>query len=440
MIWFITFIIILLLIAINAFYVAAEFSSVSTRPSRLVEEIEAGNTAAKHLLETIEDAGKLDTYIATCQVGITISSLTLGFYGQAQLAGVIAPLLEEVGLASPLAAHSSSAAIILIVLSIFQVLLGELVPKNIAIQYPERFGLATLRIMTWSVAAFKPLIWLFNGSGILVMKLAGIDMTEGHAHIHSPEEIGMLMHESLSGGLLEKDEYELLRNALDMTDSILHEVMIPRTKMLAAGRDTSKGELVELLAESPYSRVVIYGTSIDDVVGVVHIKDLLCLTDEDISGVIRPVQFFLKSEETKPVFARLQRQRLQMGVVMDEFGGTAGIVTIEDLVEEIFGEIQDEFDQAERITSQYRGNFLLLDASNRIDEINAEYDLNLPSEDAQTIGGLLLEVSGTIPKTGDQISIGEHEFRVERVKNNHIELVSVRMPNRRAQEGGEGTA
>ncbi|MDH3944781.1 MAG: hypothetical protein OEV06_11865, partial [Anaerolineae bacterium] len=226
----------------------------------------------------------------------------------------------------------------------------------------------------------------------------------------------------------------------DMTDSILHEVMIPRTKMLAAGRETSKGELVELLAESPYSRVVIYGTSIDDVVGVVHIKDLLCLTDEDISGVIRPVQFFLKSEETKPVFARLQRQRLQMGVVMDEFGGTAGIVTIEDLVEEIFGEIQDEFDQAERITSQYRGNFLLLDASNRIDEINAEYDLNLPSEDAQTIGGLLLEVSGTIPKTGDQISIGEHEFRVERVKNNHIELVSVRMPNRRAQEGGEGTA
>lgn len=344
MIWVITFLIIAVLIAANALYVVAEFSSVSARPARLSGEAEQGNRLAAQLLETIEDSRKLDTYIATCQVGITISSLALGFYGQAQLAVVVAPLLERVGIASGLAAQSLSATVVLALLSIFQILLGELVPKNIAIQYPERLAMLTARPMQWSIAAFKPLIWLFNGSGQVIMRALGLINASEHTHVHAPEEIAMLVDESRTGGVLPLDEYRLLRNTLNLARAKIQQVMIPKESMLTAPSTISGNELLEILAESQFSRAPIYRNSIDTIVGAVHIKELLCADKRDIEDVIRPVLYVHESMDATTVFTALQRKHFQIAIVVDEFGATVGMVTVEDLVEEIFGEIEDEFD------------------------------------------------------------------------------------------------
>lgn len=340
----ITFLVLALLIAINALYVMAEFASVTARPSRLAGRVNKGNKLAAKMLATIEDTVKLDTYIATCQVGITISSLALGFYGQAQLAGMVAPLLASAGIVSELAAQSVSATLVLIVLSIFQVLLGELVPKNISIQYPERLALLTARPMQWSIALFKPLIWVFNGSGRLIMRMFRLQTNSEHARVHAPDEIALLVDESRSGGILQRYEYQLLRNTLRLARTQIHEVMTPADKMLTAASATKATELLNTLAESQYSRVLIYKDSREAIIGAVHIKELLCLKEDDIEKVIRPVLFVHERMQAKTVFSALQQKRYQMAIVMDESGRTKGMVTIEDLVEEIFGEIEDEFD------------------------------------------------------------------------------------------------
>ncbi|MEK6255859.1 MAG: hemolysin family protein [Chloroflexota bacterium] len=346
MTWITTFLIITLLIAVNALYVVAEFASVSARPSRLSGMIEKSeNKLASQLLETIENPIKLDRYIATCQVGITLSSLGLGFYGQAQLAGVIAPVLTQIGMASPVVANSISATVVLILLSIFQVILGELVPKNIAIQYPERLALLTLQPMKWSISLFNPLIWIFNGSGNFLMRLFRIDFSSEHSHVHAPEEIALLVDESRSGGILQVGEYNLLKNTLALGREQIKDIMVPRDELLAAPSDISVDDLLDLLSSSKFSRAPIYDDSIDKIIGAVHLKELICRKEEKLEMQIRPVLYVHESMQAKMVLSSLQRKRFQVAIIVDEFGVTTGMVTIEDLVEEIFGEIEDEFDQ-----------------------------------------------------------------------------------------------
>ena len=349
MIWITTFLIIALLIAINALYVVAEFASVSARPSRLSGMIaESGNKQALQLLETIESPSKLDAYIATCQVGITLSSLALGFYGQGQLSVVVAPILAEMGLVSPVAAASISATVVLILLSILQVLLGELVPKNISIQYPERLALLTLLPMKWSVVLFKPLITLFNGSGKLLMRLFRVEFASEHSHVHAPEEIALLVDESKSGGILQPGEYSLLKNTLALGREQISNVMVPKAELLAASKDKTVSEMLDLLSNSKFSRAPIYEGSIDKIIGAVHLKELICHQDEELKNHIHPVLYVHETMQAKMVLAALQRKRFQVAIIVDEFAVTIGMVTIEDLVEEIFGEIEDEFDQIQR--------------------------------------------------------------------------------------------
>ena len=431
MFWFSIFLIVLILIFANALYVTAEFATVSSRRSRLSQLAAEGQSQAAKLLDIVDDAHKLDTYVATCQVGITVSSLILGFYSQDRIAAAVIPLLSRLGSVSEALAESIGATAVLLFFTILQVLLGELVPKNIAMQYPERLAMFMMLPMRWSITLFAPLIWLFNGSGHLLMRLFRMQTVSEHAHVHSPEEIAMLVEESGAGGVLEKEEYRLLRNTLQMHDSVVRQVMIPRTQMLAAPCDTPCHELLAMLAESSYSRLPLYEESTDNIVGAIHLRDLLCMGPQscadDVKRIMHPVHYIPETMRTQEVLSLLQRQHLHLAVVLDEYGGTAGIVTIEDLLEEIFGEMQDEFDMSAVPSIQVAtGNWVWIRGDTPIEDVAALLDLRLPAnEDVDTIGGLVLDAFGQVPKTNDEVEIAGIRFRVVKMAGQWVNVVGL---------------
>ena len=426
-----------LLIGINALYVAAEFSTVSTRRSRLAQLASDGNSLAKSLQPIVENPLLLDRYIATCQLGITISSLLLGFYAQSGAAAYLEPQLVRLGVFSAMAAQSITATGLLLVYTVLQAVLGELVPKNIGIQAPERLALITSVPTRWSMSLFRPLIWFFNGSGVFLMRLFGLSVDAEHTHVHAPEEILMLVEESEAGGLLHQEERRLLANTLHMREMLVRQVMIPRTRLLVASVDEPGDSLLSHLAASSYSRLPLYEGSIDNIVGVVHLKDLLCLlqlTDQrDVRAVMRPVLFVPETMRVEQVLAQLQRDHYYVAVVMDEFGGTSGMVTLKDLVEEIFGEFKDEFDLPVPKYRLTEDSLLRVRGDVSIWDMNNWLDLLLAHDDVDTVGGLVLAELGRLPEPGDEVMVQGIRFRVEAMDGNAINVVSLALNAEQAQ-------
>ena len=425
----VTFAVLAALLFLNSLYVAAEFAALSSRPSRLAQLADDGNRVARTLLHVVEDPKRLDVTIAACQLGITVTSLVIGFYAQSALSGTVAPWLQRLGVATPAAAQSLSTTVILLALTSFQVVVGELGPKNIAVQSPERVAMATAAPLRWSVILFRPLIWLFNGSGQLVLRLLGVNPVREHGHIHTTDEIAILVEESGAGGVLDRQERRLIENTLWMRRSSVRQIMAPRTRVLAAPVDTPCDELFSLLAGSYFSRLPLYSGNIDNVVGVVHLKDLLCLQAEagacDVRTVMAPALFIPESMPADDAFALLQRQRYHVAIVLDEYGGTAGIVTLEDLIEEIFGEVQDEFDQEVPLYRILPNSRVLLRGDWLIDDLNELLDLRLPSDEADTIGGLALNTLGHVAEVGETVDIGGVTLRVERMEGKAVAAVSL---------------
>ena len=299
--------IIFILIAFNALYVLSEFSTVSARRARVAQIAESGNKNAAYILSIIESPQKLDAYVATSQVGITLSSLILGFVGQGQLADYLAPLFANFGNFSEAAAQSISAIVILFFLSLFQVLLGELVPKNIGIQEPERFAILTSQPLRWSSWLFAPLIWLFNGSGILLMRLFRIEHSGEHGHIHSPEEIALLVEESGEGGAISHEEQRLLSNTLRMREAMVKQVMISRANMLSIPDTLTVEQAFLIISDSPYSRLPVYHETIDRITHIIHLRDLFCVLRKDqhqasLEKYLRQLHLVPEFDESKRCF------------------------------------------------------------------------------------------------------------------------------------------
>src|SRR5688572_13647040 len=261
-----------LLILANALYVAAEFGAVSVRKSKLQQLAEEGHRIAKRLLPIVEDPEELDRYIAASQIGITLASLILGAYGQAQLAPIVAPLFEGLGGMKAATAQSVSAAIMLVSLSVAQIILGEPVPKSLALQFPNQTTFATAIPVAWSLRIYRPFIWLLNGSGLAILKLFGVG--HSHRHVHSPEEIEMLIAESTEGGILEPEERKRLKKALELGARRARDVMVPAERMVSIDVDAPVEELFKLAAQSPFTRLPVRKGTIDSVVGIVHTKDV----------------------------------------------------------------------------------------------------------------------------------------------------------------------
>ncbi len=420
---------IIILLLINALYVAAEFATVSSRRSRLLQLKEEGNRLAGVILPIVEDPHQLDTYVAACQLGITVSSLVLGFYAQARLADIVAPWLLRIGSLAPAASASLAATVILLTLTFVQVIVGELVPKNIGVQYPERLAMLTALPMRWSMVLFRPLIWLFNGSGQLILRLIGVEPTAEHAHVHSPDEIAMLVKESGVGGLLDSEERRLIENTLLMRKATVRQIMAPRTRMLAASVEQSCADLFTLLADSTFSRLPLYQDNIDNIVGIVHLKDLLCAYQQagpgNVQALMSPPVFLPESMPADEAFSQFQRKRAHAAVVLDEYGGTAGIVTLEDLIEEIFGELRDEFDREAPTYRALPGNRVVIRWDWLVEDMNDLLKLDLPTEYADTIGGLVLSQLGQAPQVGDMVTVDDLALRVEQIDGKAVSAISL---------------
>lgn len=438
--WLIVASIIIFLIAVNALYVAGEFSVVSSQRSRLATMAEEGNHTAGWLLSLLRQPTELDRLVAACQLGITLSSLVLGYYGQANILRLFAPWTEHVDPTSRVALHSALSIAILLTLTGLQVLFGELIPKNIGLQYPERTAMLTASAMHWSMVLYQPLIWLFNGSSRLLLRLIGAQPVAEHAHVHSPDEIVLLVEESRAGGVLERQETRLLLNTLELRHETARRVMLPRNRMVAAPVDRSCEELLHLLAHSPFSRLPLYEEDIDHIVGFVHIRDLLKLhylrqispSDREtphlsVRSYMRPVRFVPESLPAEEVLTFMQREHQHLVIVLDEYGGTAGMITIEDLFEEIVGEFEDEFDLGVPAMELRADGHLWVRGDVAADDLADLLDVSFEIEEADTVSGLVIERLGRLPRVGEEIDVGPVRLRVEEMERTRIGRVSLEL-------------
>ncbi len=343
--------VILLLISINALYVAAEFAAVGVRHSRIRQRADEGNVLAIRLLPILSDPRKLDRYIAACQIGITISSLVLGAYGQVTLARSLATVFEQLGGLQDVAAHSTAAAVVLIGLTVLQMILGELVPKSLALQYPMQTALYTVLPMQWSLRVSSWLIAVLNGSGLAILRLLGV-RESGHRHIHSPEEIELLIAESRAGGLLEPAEHQRLSRALKLAVRPVKELMVPLQRVDAVDINMPFEDVLRRVTDSPYTRLPVYRTSLGQIVGLIHTKDIVRRSLDgagpgSVERVMRPVLTVPWTMTADQLLGLMRERHRQQAIVVDERGGPVGLVTLNDVLGEVIGDVGDEFKKGE---------------------------------------------------------------------------------------------
>lgn len=426
----ITVLTITLLVLINALYVAAEFATVSARRTRINQIASDGNLLAKQLLPILNDINRLDRYVAACQVGITATSLLLGAYGQNVLAASITPLISSLGTLAVPTAHSLSITTTLIVLTSLQMILGELLPKSIAIQYPERTSLATLIPMRWSLRLFQPLIWLFNGSGKLLLKSLGLNTDSRHSTVHSLPEIQLLAADSKEAGILTSGTYLMLRNALRLRNLTAKHIMTPNNLLVTAPDTISISRLLPICTESGFSRIPIYRENIDNIIGFVHIKDLLRMHlqgYEKTTPILREILFINETLPAADIWKTLSAKRQYIAIVLDLNDHVTGMITYEDLIEEIFGELQDEFDIDTMNISADATNRIALHADMLISDVNEYLGINLSTTSSGTIGSLVQKQVVHIPKIGDEIIVRPSliKMRIEDMEDAKVTKLSV---------------
>jgi len=414
----ITFALILVMVGFNALYVAAEFATVGSRRSRVQENAEGGSAQAQGLLNVLQDHTKLDNYVAACQVGITLSSLVAGSFGQSQLTPIFEELLGGAG--------GRTAAIILVLLLItsLQVVLGELLPKTVALRYPERLAIATLPPMRISQWLLRPLVKIFNGSAFWLMKKMGLEIDHSHSHVHSPQELASLYRASAEGGLIDSAEREMIAGALSVTSRVVREIMTPRRRLVMIEKDTPIDQALRELSTSPYSRFPVTDGG-EDVVGIVTLLDLFVANENNVSGTVADVaeEPMVVGEvfDVPPLLNTFSMEGVHAAIVVNEFGTISGLVTREDAIEEIFGEFNDEFDvEPDPITItganvSVRGDVLL-----KI--LNERFGFALPEDEIDTVGGYVWHHLGRLPVVGDEVPLITKEAKVALESDDDPEL------------------
>ncbi|HEX9895701.1 MAG TPA: hemolysin family protein [Gemmatimonadales bacterium] len=414
--------VVLALVLANAFFVAAEFALVGSRRTRLEELAQAGSRGAALARRAVEH---LDRYISATQLGITLASLALGAVGEPFLARLVEAGFD--GLPDPfdaVATHSVAVAIAFGFITLLHIVLGELVPKAMALLHPERVSewvAAPLMGFTWVMAA--P-IAVLNRTANLVLRIFRIREPTAHERVHSPEEIRMLVEQSQEGGSLGQEDARLLEGVFEFSEKTAEDVMTPRTQMVVLDADDSVETAADTIARAGRSRYPVYRETLDDVVGVVHAKDVLtALRDRPgitVRSIMRQPLFVPGTREVEDVLADMKRLKVHLALVLDEYGGTAGLVTMEDLLEEIVGPIYDEHDRpAAPVATDAR----LLDGSMSITEFNGEYDANLDDTDYTTLGGFLFGHLGRLPKPGDRVEVPPFAFEIAAMEGRRVKAV-----------------
>jgi CBS domain containing-hemolysin-like protein len=426
------------LTAINALYVAAEFALVGARRTRIAEMAADGARFARLILPVLEDHALLDRSIAASQIGITLSSLIAGFYGQAMLAPVLSPWLASVGFGFA-TAQGLATIIILAGITVFQVVFGELLPKSIALRFPERTALTMALPLSWSMWLLRPVIALLNGSAFAILRLSGITINGPSSHVHSPEELESLFQESARGGVIDAGEREMLQNIFTLENRVVRQIMVPRVRVTAIDAATPLEEALDRLSVTPHTRFPVFEETIDQVIGTVHLRDLFLANRNtpgaDLQSVMKPVRLLPESMTVSEVWEEFKRDHTSMAIIFDEYGGMAGIVTIEDILEEIFGELQDEFDREIDLYREDEQGRIHLRSDMLISAANDRLLLTLPEDGPETIGGLVLDLLERTPRVGDEVMVQQVTLRVEAIKDYSITEISLTPPNLAAGNG-----
>ncbi len=427
-----------LLVAINALYVAAEFAAVGVQRSDVAALVRRGSPLAIKLLAVIEDGVRLDRTIAACQIGITLSSLVAGAYAQATLAVDLEPWLSWTFGLGRASAESAAFVIVLLLLTTLQVVFGELVPKSLALQFPVKSALVTFLPTRWSVSALRGFIWLLNGSGHWLLRPFGIT-PGGHQHVHSPEEIEVLLSEARREGALSADAHRRLERGLHLSSRTVRQMMTPRSEVYGLEVSMPPAEMLERVLASPYGWLPVYRGSLDDVLGVVSIKEVVAVFVAQgalprLEQVLRPIPFVPESLRSHRFVRLLQEQRSARAMVVDEHGGIQGIISVEDVIADLFGELGDELKQPDAGPIRLPDGSLRVSGTMRLDE--AEPWLRLRWEGrAVTAGGHVVDALGRLPREGEQLTIDGVEVTIVEMTATAIAWLTVTPPERRPEAG-----
>ncbi len=418
-----------LLVLLNGFFVAAEFALVKVRASQLDVKIQKGSNRAKLTKKLLE---KLDAYLSATQLGITLASLALGAVGEEVISRIVISFFERSGWGiNPLTVHSISLPIALTLLTFVHVTLGEQIPKMIGIKY----SMDTALLISWPLRVFyfifSPFIWLLNKSSNLILRIVGIKKV-GEEDVHTEEELRLILTESEEGGAIKPSENELIQNVFDFDDRLVKQIMVPQNKISALDVELGRNEMTKKVIDEGYSRLPVYLGDIDNVIGVVHSKDLLKSVIDNkfitIRDIMRPAHFIPESMHVNNLLKDFQKLHIQMAIVTNEFGATAGVVTMEDIIEELVGEIQDEHDEEHPKVEKKSETEYIVNAHSSISDVNESLPMTLPeSPKYETVSGLINFLWGRIPGVNEKKQYGGYEISILQRKKQTVESVKLRV-------------
>ena len=418
-----------LLVLLNGFFVAAEFAMVRVRGSQIEIKAKSGSGVAKVARGILHN---LDGYLAATQLGITIASLALGVVGEEVATNIVIRGFLSIGITLSSGFITASHILAFTFITVLHIVFGELAPKSIAIQKSVRTVLTVSLPLRFFFVFFKPLIWLLNGFANFILRLLGINTLEGGEAHHSSEELQYLLEQGKESGALDSNEHELIQNVFDFNERVVKNIMVPRTKISGIDISSTKEELLDMIITEGYSRMPVYDDVIDKIIGIVHAKDILPLLarNEEIvlKNIIRKPYFIPETKKINDLMAELQQKRIQIAIVLDEFGGTAGMVTLEDIVEELVGEIQDEYDEEKPIVEKVNDREFIVNALAPIYDVNEHLPHDLPEDgDFDTVSGWLGDIFGKIPDVGEQKESNGYNITVLRKSDQNIESVKLEL-------------
>lgn len=421
---------VLLLVLLNGYFVASEFALVAVRKTRIDELVKRGNMTARLVQKALNN---LDSFISSTQLGITIASLGLGWIGEPALAHFLEPFITFMPQkAAYISAHGFAAIIAFSLITFLHIVLGELAPKTIALQRSEKVAILIIAPLTFFTTVFRPFIWVLNKAGTLVLWVFGFTAPSGHQLVHSEEEIKMILSQSAEGGAIPRKEAEMMYGVFRLGDIPVKQIMVPRTGIIAFHVATTLKDVVNYVGKHPHSRFPVYEASIDAIVGFVHIKDIYkssLLTKENKklseTKIIREIIAVPETKRIDEVLKDMRRKRVHIAVVNDEFGGTEGIVTLEDIIESLVGEIQDEFEQPIKNIERNKDGSYSIDGLVEIEKVQAKFKLPIHGQGYTTIGGLIFGLLGHQPQVGDMVQVGNITLQVESMEKRRIKRIKL---------------
>ncbi|QKG85167.1 HlyC/CorC family transporter [Kroppenstedtia pulmonis] len=421
--------VVILLVFLNGFFVASEFAIVKVRATRIAQLSAEGHRQAKAAQKVI---AKMDAYLSATQLGITLASLGLGWIGEPAIARLIVePILNALPLEIPQWLVSTfSFTIAFAIITFMHIVLGEMAPKSLAIRRSEGTTLWTATPLDWFYKLFYPVITLLNGAANMILRWVGVgEMIPEHQQAHTEEEIRMMVAQSHKSGIIDQTELSLFDNIFEFTDRVAREVMVPRVDMVCLYTDDDIERSIETIKQDRHTRFPLCREDKDDIVGIVHIRHIyekmLDGGKPELTQLVRPAVLVPETMEIKDVLRMLQKNRSEMAIVVDEYGGTAGLVTTEDIIEEIVGEIQDEFDD-EKPFFQPSGQETSIDARLLIEEVNDYFSTDIEDPDNDTIGGWVFSQLQEVPEVGDEVFYDNLKFTVQEIDQRSVSRLLVR--------------